>query len=786
MSLANASLGSQLDMSRPASASDPYSMQLRQPVILPQRRGESAFSRLAPKLANQRSDSATELRPAPDTGNNQRVAEWQARNEVVKNADQVRRQFQSESDSGISVSEQRKSYYSSQPQSEVVDSGYVVSRSVKTASPLPQNSSLVPAITDYTPVSQTPVYSGDERYQPPKLQPDAQNQRFVTPVQPLSSNVRPPMSEIVRHPFSGMVPVQDVRHSSQAGHPNLPDFRQQAPGIQYQPSGSATSTDVAVSLEQKPSYYSTRPQSELIEPGYVMSMPAPAYTLSQGTSMPEISADDTVLNHFQTSAGAGQQSSATEIVTSIGTAVYPGDQKYQPQQLQQQVQRSTYGSRFPTTVQPQMANVRPLMSEVVRHPLLGMIARDVQHGDPNVHANLQPAAVTSAQYQPLVGHIQSSTSASVPAPGMRYGVPYVTGGITAVSGIDGRQIQAPSVRYGSPDIDDRRLAPAQRRQYEMPNVDNREVPVGIPYTAREGPYRPPQVARPTLPPDMRYGMPNVTSSVRPVGLNTNADRTVPQASIRYGTPNIGGEISTGVRYNQLSSQDRVVESMPGISREAQVDQVGRPQSQYSIPSQTVALTNVRYDASNAGDGWPSPPPVEYYRAPDHQVEFSVPTVRAPPPNSQFAGSTSRPFPSEIYPGLQHTGASLGLPASEVRPKKQPPPIAAKPKFPVSVMKTKETAKDEGKQLKPEKMQQKMLEIQRLESQPYLTANEQTRLQNLRVEVEFDKRLAEMTTEKHDYDTGFQQHKTAVTDPSQQETGAPTYRHAEFQIWAFLF
>jgi len=101
-----------------------------------------------------------------------------------------------------------------------------------------------------------------------------------------------------------------------------------------------------------------------------------------------------------------------------------------------------------------------------------------------------------------------------------------------------------------------------------------------------------------------------------------------------------------------------------------------------------------------------------------------------------------------------------MPTNDVRPKRQPPPVAAKPKFPVStgVMgKPKGVTKDDGKQLKPEKIQQKMLEIQRLESRPYLTASDQTKLQNLRVEVEFDKRLADMN-EKREDDSDLEQHK----------------------------
>jgi len=142
-----------------------------------------------------------------------------------------------------------------------------------------------------------------------------------------------------------------------------------------------------------------------------------------------------------------------------------------------------------------------------------------------------------------------------------------------------------------------------------------------------------------------------------------------------------------------------------------------------------------------------------------------PSTQLPAPHLQNAGDGSKPLPLEVRASVPNTAGSVpshapGVPANNVQPKKQPPPVAAKPKFPVSTSvtaKTKGIIKDDGKQLKPEKIQQKMLEIQRLELRPYLTASEQTRLQNLRVEVEFDKRLADIN-DKHEDNSDLEQHR----------------------------
>jgi len=810
-SVANTSISSRLDSSRTASTSHPDLMQVRQPAATPPRYGESAISRLAPKVAGVSprlgSNSAAELRPGSDNVNNQRVMEWQMRNQMAKgveSAAQVPRLFDSEPSSTVTIgSEQRPNY--------------VMSRPALTASPLPQSTSM-PAVTDNIMASRgqtasssvaemssvnMPVYSDNQRYKPPQLQMQT-NQQFPAAVQSQMATVRP---EMLRHPLPGMVP-EGVQHLGPYVRSNVPDFRQQPPvtgvSMQYRPSG-VTSPAAAISSEQRPNYYSSRPQSRLTESGYVASIPAKtASPLPQSTSVPVVT-DNIVTSRGQMVANIGQQS-------PISTPLYSDDQRYKPQPLQ----TNMYSQQLATSMQPQfnqMANVRPQMSEIVRQPLPGTNPQDVRHPDPNIHSNLpgihqQPAVIGNAlQYRPTSGQyvVQGNTSNVVMAQsGVRYGVANVDGGMPAASAADGRLVYTPGVHYGLPDVNDRRPAATQGMQYEMASMENRAVPVGIPfstdnrpYTAHEGPYGPPHIES-SGPADIRYGMSNI--AVRPAVQNVDANRKIPQAVVRYGMPNVSGEIPPappgvrppappGVRYNSSSNQDRLAEAVPGSSHGAPGDQsvmkfsaqavyyespntaaVSYSSPPYGIHSTSVVPADVRYEAgnpSNTGDNWPLPPsPGEHRGATNVQSEFSVPpSVTVPPPSShlsaphlQNTGDGSKPLPSEVRPRLQNIvtpvpGLPPGMPANNVRPKKQPPPIAAKPKLPVSTgvaIKTKEITTDEGKQLRPEKIQQKLLEMQRLESRPYLTANEQTKLQNLRVEVEFDKRLAGMS-EKHDDD-----------------------------------
>jgi len=824
-SLANTSVSSgRFDLSsRTASTSHPDLMQLRPPAITPQRRGESAVSRLAPKTAGPSSrlgsDSANELRLGSDIGNNQRVVEWQARNESAR---QVAQRFQGES--GSVPYELKPNYYSSRPQSELIEAGYVISRPVKTASPLPQSTSM-PAIADNSagnrgfgqqpyavamPSTGTPLYSDSQRYRPDPLQPSLYDQQFATSVQPQLNqvaNARPQMSEMVRHPLPGMVPVQDLRHSGPNIRSNLPDFRQQPPvfgeGVQYRPTTGAVSPTVAVPYEQRPNYYPSRPQSELIEPGYVMSRPAhTASPLPQSTSMPQVT--DSMVNRGQMAAGFVHQSSSA---ASSSVPVYSDNQRFTPSQQQQP---RTYDQQFATSIQPQMTNARPQMSEMVRHPLPGIApSQDVRHSGPNVRSNLPGVSQQSAvigngtQYRPSGGQygVQGTATSVIMAPTtVQYAV-NVSAGIPTVSTVDGRVMYTPAERYGLPHTYDGRSTQPQNMQYEMADVENRAVPVGIPYSTgsrpyvtHEGPYGLPYVERPA---DVRYGMPNVagvTPSVRPVVPNVDAERKVPQADVRYGMPVVGSDMPTApsdVRYFSSSSQDRLAEAVPGSSHEAPMDQsaikfsrqpgyyesantamsYSSQEPRYGMHSMSsgtsVVPANIRYDAGNlslTGDGWPLPPPPgEHYGVSSVQSEFSVPpSVNVPPASShisaaqlQNASDDSRSLPSDAR--VQNTTTPVpslppGMPTNDIRPKKQPPPIAAKPKFPVSTgmaVRTKGVVKDEGKQLRPEKMQQKMLEIQRLESRPYLTAGEQTRLQNLRVEVEFDKRLGDVTEKRED-------------------------------------
>ena len=808
-SLAMTSVASQLDSSHTASTSHPDLVQLRQPMAPPQRYGESAISRLAPKPAgqNQRigSNSAAELRPVSDSMNNQRVIEWQMRNQMAKDAEnsgQMQQRFESAANAAVAVgSEQRPSYYPARPQSELIESGRVMTRPAVTASPLPQSTS-VPQITDNVAAhrgqmaanfqqpssaagmlyANTPVSADDQRYSTHQQQPNMYRQQFAGSVQPQfnqMTNVRPNTSEATRFPLPGMVPAS-VRHRGTNVHSNLPDrgsgSQQLAVGgdsAQYGLLVGATGPAVAGGSEQRPNYYPTRPQSELIEPGYVASQPTKnASPLVPSTSMPVITGN-VVGSRDQTASSVQQQSSAAE--KSFSAPMYSADQRYRPQQMQPSQQ-------FASSVQPhfnQVANVRPQSLQVGWQPLPGVVPEGVQQPSSNVRSELtgvrqQPALTgTSVQYRPLGG---------------QYGVQDMTGNVTVVpsavhaevpvaSSAAARPVAMTAVRYSVPDIYNQRSAMPQDVQYGMAAVENRALPAGVPFHTDH------TASRPYGAHEVRYGPPT-------------------PGDVHYGVQNVAGEVPSaapGVRYDSSSSRERLPEAVPGSSHEAVRDQsavkFSQPSGYYQSPVNTTesyssqetpyglrstsgsmpgVVANMQYEPSNTGDGWPSPPlPQEHYRAPSDQSEFSVqPLVNVPPPSTQLstphlhnAGDGSKPLPPEVRAGTQNTVSSVpsvppGMPTNDVRPKRQPPPVAAKPKFPVStgVMgKPKGVTKDDGKQLKPEKIQQKMLEIQRLESRPYLTASDQTKLQNLRVEVEFDKRLADMN-EKREDDSDLEQHK----------------------------
>jgi hypothetical protein len=113
-----------------------------------------------------------------------------------------------------------------------------------------------------------------------------------------------------------------------------------------------------------------------------------------------------------------------------------------------------------------------------------------------------------------------------------------------------------------------------------------------------------------------------------------------------------------------------------------------------------------------------------------------------------AGTTDCVLPTKV-----HFSPSL-IPESQnqLLMKKPPPPVAAKPKLAVKGLipsANKEAfnclvkdPEDEQKQM------QRLQEIRRLESRPYLTANEQAKLQRLHIEAEFDRRLKEANEEEN--------------------------------------
>ena len=792
-SLANVPAASRLDSSRPASTSHP---DLRQSTVPQQRYGESAVSRLAPKTSgqNQRigSDLATELRPGMDSTNSQRVLEWQMRNQMAKdaeNSEQIQQRFDSAANAAIVVgSEQKPSYNPQRPQSQLIESG--TSRPAIAASSLPQSTS-VPSIPDTAvayrgqmaasfqqqssvagmPSASTPMYSDDQRYSPRQLQPNMYNQ-FAASVQLQFSQmaaVRPSTSEATRYPFPGMVP-QSMQHPGPRS--DLPDLRQQLPVsgdiAQYRLSAGATSP--TVSSEQKPNYYyPTRPQSELIEPGYVVSRPAQnASPLLQSTSMPAI-ADNVFGNHDQTVFNVQQQSSSVE--KSFNTPIYSADQRYRPPQIQPS---QNVASSAPAEFN-QIANVRPQASDLARQPLPGMVPEVIQQPSSSLRSELpvvrpQPAVVgSSVQYRPTGGQY-GMQDVTVAASDVRTEVP-----VSSIAAA--RPVDVPGLRYGLPVVYNQRPARPQDVRYEMSAVQNRAVPAGVPlhidhniskpYASQEVRYMSP------APGDVQYGMPNIageTPSAAP--------------SVRYNSSSSQGrlpEVVLGSSHEAVRGQPAVKFSQPSGHHESLYDAAGSYGSQetpYGMRSTSGSMLEVpagmRYEPASTGDGWPLPPsPQERYGAPNVRSEFLVPpSAYIPPQNSQLsaphvqnAGDGLKPLQPEVHVSLQNAVSSVpsvppGMPTSDIRPKKQPPPVAAKPKLPASagmMGKTRGiTTRDDGKQLKPEKIQQKMLEIQRLESRPYLTAGEQTRLQNLRVEVEFDKRLADMNEKREDVDS--EQHR----------------------------
>lgn len=812
-SLANTSVGSRLDSVRVASASHP---DLRQQSVTPPRHGESAVSRLASKPAGTDpplgSDSATELRLASENANSQRIIEWQMRNQMAKDAANVRqlqRRFDSGSTPALAVGpEQTPNFYSARPQSQLIEPGYVMPGSTKTASLLPQSASM-PMATDNVGGNRGQTVAGfgqhlsavetpyDQRYKPQQFQPRVYDQQYAAFVRPQfnqMASVRPPVSEVVRYPLPGMVP-QDVPQTSPRVRSPMPEVHQQPPligkGMQYPPPVDATSSAVVVGSEQRPNYHPARPQSQMIEPGYAMSGPAKTTSARpQSTSIPAV-VDKPVGNRGQVAASFGQQPSAVEMSYHSPSAYSDDQSRYKPQQFQPYM----YDQQFAASVQPQfsqISNVRPQTSDMARYPLPGMVPQDVLHPGPNVHSDVRQQAPTvgeNAQYRPSGG--PSGGGVMAPA-GVRYGAADVGGRMPVVSGTDGRPVHPPGVRYGPPHAYERMSAPSQ---YEVTDVQNRAVLAGVPfssdsrpYAANEGPYWQPHVDRPG-PADIRYRVQDavgVAPSVRPIVSDAVTERKFAQGGVM---PDVGvaemQPLPPGVQYDTSSSHDSrlvgVVPSYnaPGDQFAMKFGQRGStyvspntavnykaPDAAHEIHNTSVSIpavpANLHHEAAssptNTGDSWPLPPPSD--------SEFSFPpSISMQPPSSsrlsavqfQNAGGGSKPLPAEVRPSVQNIVISVpslpqGKPINDVRPKKQPPPIAAKPKFPISTgaaVKPMEVTKDGGKQLKPEKIQQKILEIRQLELRPYLTANEQTRLQNLRVEVEFDRRLAEMNEKQHD-------------------------------------
>jgi len=108
----------------------------------------------------------------------------------------------------------------------------------------------------------------------------------------------------------------------------------------------------------------------------------------------------------------------------------------------------------------------------------------------------------------------------------------------------------------------------------------------------------------------------------------------------------------------------------------------------------------------------------------------------------FADRIQPAYSQQMYPAV----SKMTIQA----PAKKPPPVAAKPKLFTGSISSSDKEDVEKKESENAELAQKQLqrrtEIRRLESRPYLTANEQSRLHRLRVEEQFDRRVQEADSE----------------------------------------
>jgi hypothetical protein len=152
---------------------------------------------------------------------------------------------------------------------------------------------------------------------------------------------------------------------------------------------------------------------------------------------------------------------------------------------------------------------------------------------------------------------------------------------------------------------------------------------------------------------------------------------------------------------------------------------------------------------------------------DHENEFPPPPSellmerlkpdvanKGKPDNSVMSGQNfdNAAFSKGKTESVQYFPTGAGESQDQV-PVKKPPPVAAKPKLHVrsSVPSGNNDEFDSSvtSSNEEQKQMQRLQEIRRLESRPYLTANEQAKLHRLRIEAEFDRRLKEANDEQNE-------------------------------------
>lgn len=196
--------------------------------------------------------------------------------------------------------------------------------------------------------------------------------------------------------------------------------------------------------------------------------------------------------------------------------------------------------------------------------------------------------------------------------------------------------------------------------------------------------------------------------------------------------------------NSLSSQNKGFSSPPSNS-EYLINSANQSSEIYQSRAQVLPKNQLNTSAEY--DFPPPPPDVQLA-----QMKISGTTPAQPRPFETlqpniFEGSQFKSVPNEVQ-----------VSPTEVANQKKPPPVAAKPKITSSDLKSVTLSKSPWEKEAREKEEEEMMkrkrkdEIRRLESKPYLSQEEQTKLKRLQTEEEFDQRALQASQESQDMDT----------------------------------